>query len=83
MNLPPTLLLSGPRRDGPNMRTDITTRFHHFHAHYLHEKGRDALLQAYCHAISQWVLNPNTDVYHIEMLFDEISLAVQTDELSD
>jgi hypothetical protein len=54
-----------------------------FHKEVAGKIGREEMLKVYCHALSNWVLNPNTDPYQIEMLFDEICHAAQTEGLED
>jgi hypothetical protein len=72
----PQFLVGAPVAN-PRMREELAARIQGFHEGVVAGAGQPAMLQAYYHGLRNWVLNPNTDVYHIEMLFDEICHAVQ------
>ncbi|WBO83692.1 hypothetical protein [Hymenobacter yonginensis] len=69
--------------DNPRVREEMAARMRAFHKDVVEKIGRPEMLKVYCHALSNWVLNPNTDPYQIEMLFDEICLGAQQEGLDD
>jgi hypothetical protein len=74
---------AGSSAANPRIREEMAARMREFHVAAVRQVGSSEMLKAYCHAIGNWVLNPNTDPYHIEMLFDEICHAAQTEGLND
>ncbi len=70
---------TGSSAANPRIREEIVTRMRKFHEAAVRRLGPSEMLSAYCHGIGNWVLNPNTDPYQIEMLFDEICHAAQVD----
>jgi hypothetical protein len=77
------LFPDGSMPDNPRVREEMAARMRAFHQEMVAKIGRPEMLKVYCHALSNWVLNPNTDPYQIEMLFDEICLGAQQEGLDD
>lgn len=74
---------AGSVPDNPRVREEMAARMQAFHQDVVAKIGRPGMLKVYCHALNNWVLNPNIDPYQIEMLFDEICLQVQQEGLDD
>lgn len=72
---------AGSASFNPRVREEMAARMRKFHKEVVGRIGQVEMLKVYCHALSNWVLNPNTDPYQIEMLFDEICHAAQAEDL--
>lgn len=82
-NFSDTRFPAGSAPYNPRVREEMAERMRNFHKEVAGRIGREEMLKVYCHALGNWVLNPNTDPYQIEMLFDEICHAAQAEGLED
>ncbi|OON67725.1 hypothetical protein [Hymenobacter sp. CRA2] len=79
----PATPASAPIRNTPNARTELTNRLKEFHRHVVKHTGREQMLKVYCNALCTWATDPNTDLYHVERLLDEIHHASALEDLDD
>ncbi|GAB2963837.1 hypothetical protein GCM10027048_36270 [Hymenobacter coalescens] len=70
-------------RDHPNDRQKLVERLQDFHREVVRQSNRETMLKVYCQAIACWAQDPNTDLYHVERLCDEIRHASALDSLDD
>lgn len=71
-NATPSHFRSGVSTADPRVREEMVSNLQQFHQEQLQALGPDKMLRVYCQALSNWVLNPNTEPYQVEMLFDEV-----------
>lgn len=64
----------------PRVREEMVAKLRVFHQEQAQVAGHDKLLKVYCRALSNWMLNPNTEAYHVEMLFDELCHTASQDD---
>lgn len=67
----------------PRVREQMAAQLRQFHQAEVRAVGQAEMLKVYCRALTNWVLNPNTDPYHIERLFDEVCHVARLDSLDD
>ena len=72
-----------PAADSPRVREQTAAHLRSFHKEHVQQLGQSEMLKAYCQAISNWILNPNTNAYQIEMLCDEIYHMARSEDLGE
>ena len=72
-----------PAADSPRAREETAAHLRSFHKEHVQHLGQSEMLKAYCQAISNWILNPNTNAYQIEMLCDEIYHIARSEDLGE
>ncbi|KUG08149.1 hypothetical protein [Solirubrum puertoriconensis] len=70
-------------RNTPTARAELAERFKQFHAAFLRKASCEEVLKVYTRAFVEWSMNPNTDVYQMELLFDEIYHASKIEDAEE
>ncbi|RTQ49646.1 hypothetical protein EJV47_12575 [Hymenobacter gummosus] len=72
-----------PARNTPRARAELVARFQDFHRRAVQHTGPESTLRLYCRALCDWAADPNTDLYHVERLVDEIQHALRLEAADD
>ncbi|AYA37547.1 hypothetical protein D3Y59_11105 [Hymenobacter oligotrophus] len=70
-------------RNTPAARAELAERFKQFHAAFLRKTSCEEVLKVYARAFVEWSMNPNTEVYQMELLFDEIYHASKMEDAEE